>query len=80
MRRLLQMREFVGQVVRIRRQDGCVRHAQLQGVRHLDSAGSITRLSGTIQDVTEIKEAEERIRHLAYYDAITWDCPIASSS
>jgi len=71
MRRLLQMREFVGQVVRIRRQDGGVRHAQLQGVRHLDSAGSITRLSGTIQDVTEIKEAEERIRHLAYYDAIT---------
>ena len=71
MRRLLKMREFVGQVVRIRRQDGGVRHAQLQGVRHLDSAGSITRLSGTIQDVTEIKEAEERIRHLAYYDAIT---------
>src|SRR6185295_14785327 len=71
MRRLLQMREFVGQVVRIRRQDGGLRHAQLQGVRHLDSAGSITRLSGTIQDVTEIKEAEERIRHLAYYDAIT---------
>ena len=71
MRRLLQMREFVGQVVRIRRQDGGLRHAQLQGVRHLDSAGSITRLSGTIQDVTEIKEAEERIRHLAYYDGIT---------
>jgi len=71
MRRLLKMREFVGQVVRIRRHDGSVRHAQLQGVRHLDSAGSVTRLSGTIQDVTEIKEAEERIRHLAYYDGIT---------
>jgi diguanylate cyclase (GGDEF)-like protein/PAS domain S-box-containing protein len=71
MRRLLKMREFVGQVVRIRRHDGSVRHAQLQGVRHLDSAGSVTRLSGTIQDVTEIKQAEERIRHLAYYDGIT---------
>jgi PAS domain S-box-containing protein len=71
MRRLLKMREFVGQVVRIRRHDGSVRHARLQGVRHLDSAGSVTRLSGTIQDVTEIKEAEERIRHLAYYDGIT---------
>ena len=62
MRHLLKMREFVGQVVRIQRQDGSVRHARLQGVRHLDSAGSVTRLSGTIQDVTEIKEAEERIR------------------
>ena len=70
-RRLLKMREFVGQVVRIQRHDGSVRHAQLQGVRHLDSTGSVARLSGTIQDVTEIKEAEERIRHLAYYDGIT---------
>ncbi len=29
------------------------------------------RLSGTIQDVTELKEAEQRIRYLAYYDGIT---------
>ena len=34
-------------------------------------AGTIQHLSGTIQDVTELKRAEERIRHLAYYDGIT---------
>jgi len=71
MRRLLKTGEFNGQVVRIRRRDASVRYAQLQAVGHLDAAGTVTRLSGTIQDVTEIKEAEQRIRYLAYYDGVT---------
>ena len=51
--------------------DGSVRHIQLQGVGSFDTAGIGHTTIGTIQDVSEIKRAEERIRHLAYYDGIT---------
>ena len=37
----------------------------------LDDDGSVTRVSGTIQDVTEQREAEEKLRYMAYYDALT---------
>jgi len=33
--------------------------------------GQVTRLFGTVQDVTERRQTEERIRHLAYYDSVT---------
>ena len=41
-----------------------LRHAQLQCISTRDAAGVLTQLSGTIQDVTELKEAEQRIRYL----------------
>jgi GGDEF domain-containing protein len=44
---------------------------QLQAIGTRDAAGTISQIAGTIQDVTELKEAEQRIRHLAYYDGIT---------
>ncbi len=31
----------------------------------------LTSLIGTVQDITEFKEQEEKIRHLAYYDGVT---------
>ena len=43
-------------------------HAELTSV--LDAADALF-LTGTIQDVTERKRAEEQIRLLAYYDALT---------
>ncbi len=49
--------------------DGSVRHVHLRGV-HRGSA-PVRVLSGTIQDVTERKRAEEQIRYLAYYDGLT---------
>lgn len=33
--------------------------------------GEITHLVGTIQDITEYKAQEHKIRHLAYYDGVT---------
>lgn len=33
--------------------------------------GEIIRLIGTVQDITERKEQENKIRHLAYYDEVT---------
>ncbi|HBA87153.1 MAG TPA: diguanylate cyclase [Geobacter sp.] len=44
-------------------------HAELVTV--LDEAGDPVCLTGTIQDITERKHAEEQIRLLAYYDALT---------
>ena len=44
-------------------------HAELATV--LDECGDSLCLIGTIQDITERKRAEEQIRLLAYYDALT---------
>ena len=44
-------------------------HAELVTV--LDKGGCAVCLTGTIQDITERKHAEEQIRQLAYYDALT---------
>jgi diguanylate cyclase (GGDEF)-like protein len=44
-------------------------HAELVTV--LDEGGVPVCLTGTIQDITERKHAEEQIRQLAYYDALT---------
>src|SRR5581483_1136634 len=43
----------------------------MQAMGNLDAAGTVIRISGTIQDVTELKEAEQRIRYLAHYDGST---------
>jgi predicted signal transduction protein with EAL and GGDEF domain len=58
-------------MIRLRRADGSLRHAQMQGLCTLDAGGTVAQLSATIQDVTELKEAEQRIRYLAYYDPTT---------
>jgi PAS domain S-box-containing protein len=71
MRRALKTGEFEAQVIRVQRPDGGLRHVQLHGLGKLDNAGTVVHLSGTIQDVTELKEAEQRIRFLAHYDGIT---------
>jgi diguanylate cyclase (GGDEF)-like protein len=44
-------------------------HAQGEVIRGTD--GGVAGLAGTIQDVTERRQAEERIRRLAYFDAQT---------
>ena len=71
LRNALQTGELSGKVVRIMRPDGSLRHVQLQAMGSSDAAGTISQIAGTIQDVTELKEAEQRIRYLAYYDGIT---------
>ena len=71
MRHFIRTGEFEGRVVRLQLADGQLRHAQLQCISARDAAGAIIQLSGTIQDVTELKEAEQRIRHLRDYDGTT---------
>ena len=68
---LLRTGNFSGEGARIVLPDGSLRHIQLQGIGTFDACGNLQHLNGTIQDVSEIKRAEERIRHLAYYDGIT---------
>lgn len=56
---------------RLLRPDGTIRSALCQVEAERDAAGALVRLHGIVQDVTERRQAEERIRHLAYYDTVT---------
>jgi PAS domain S-box-containing protein len=44
-------------------------HSEAEVMR--DAQGQPTKLSGTIQDITERKKAESQIRFLAFYDSLT---------
>lgn len=43
--------------------------ANIRAVR--DADGNVTLLEGTIEDITERKQAQEQVQYLAYYDALT---------
>jgi diguanylate cyclase (GGDEF)-like protein/PAS domain S-box-containing protein len=62
---------FAGQDVRMVRPDGGVRHVRLHAQGSVDPSGTTTRVAGSVQDVTELREAEQRIRYLAYFDGPT---------
>ncbi len=47
------------------------RHVHVLGQIARQRTGSGVRIAGTIQDITERTRAEERIKSLAYYDALT---------
>jgi len=46
-------------------------HVQQQIEAVLDGTGKVTRVVGTLQDITERRLSEEKIRQLAYYDSLT---------
>ncbi|ALC18030.1 diguanylate cyclase [Desulfuromonas soudanensis] len=48
-----------------------LRHLRAQGTTACDLPEATTRIFGTIQDITEHKQAEERMHFLAYYDPLT---------
>ncbi|MFO1372332.1 MAG: EAL domain-containing protein [Candidatus Competibacteraceae bacterium] len=50
---------------------GGVRHVRQQIEAILDASGCASHLYGTLQDVTELHQAEERIRELAFIDSLT---------
>ncbi len=56
---------------RIRWPDGEQRTVYHQGEVVRDDAGRPSLMTGIVQDVTEIKETEEQIRMLAFYDGLT---------
>ena len=50
---------------------GTSRVLRAQGEPVLDDAGQVSRVIGTLQDITERTATEDRIRFLAYYDSLT---------
>ena len=57
---------------RIVHRDGSVHHVHQQvEVTERDATGRATQLAGAVNDITRHKDAEEQIRRLAYYDALT---------
>ena len=54
-----------------RRNDGVVRHLDMRARYFYDEAGQPVRSVGVVIDVTERKEAEERLAHAARHDALT---------
>ena len=55
---------------RIERPDGEVRHVHALSAPEFDQAGAHTRSVGTIQDVTERKQAEEQLRQAQKMEAV----------
>ena len=51
--------------------DGTLRWLAAKGSAERSASGEPLRLVGIIHDVTQRKEFEEQIRHLAYYDSLT---------
>ncbi|QDX81415.1 hypothetical protein B9N43_09260 [Denitratisoma sp. DHT3] len=51
--------------------DGRVKHVHERGEIRYAADGTPSMVQGTVQDVTERKQSEERIHRLAYYDALT---------
>jgi diguanylate cyclase (GGDEF)-like protein len=66
---LIRQGRTLDSILRLRLVDGATRHVHLRGVAR--GAGAIESVSGTLQDVSERKRAEEQIRYLAYYDGLT---------
>jgi diguanylate cyclase (GGDEF)-like protein len=56
---------------RIVRRDGSLQHIQQQAEATVDESGRVIGLSGTLQDITEHRQTEEKIRQLAYCDSLT---------
>ena len=63
-------RSFSGEM-RIRNQDETTTVIFHQGTSETDERGCVTRIQGTIQDITERKRAEQQIRRLALFDGLT---------
>lgn len=53
------------------RPDGRIHHMESRGGVIRDTEGRVSRVVVVSQDITERKLAEERIQHLAHYDALT---------
>jgi PAS domain S-box-containing protein len=56
---------------RILRADGLERVVQQEIEANLDGSNKSISVVGTVQDVSERKQAEQRIRYLAFYDNVT---------
>ena len=56
---------------RFRRRDGSYADILDRGHVMRDASGATVRMIGTMQDITELKQAQLRIEHLAYHEPVT---------
>ncbi len=56
---------------RLRGRDGTTRVVHIEAEVEYDSRGRAIKVHGILQDITDRREAEDRIRHLANYDSLT---------
>ena len=56
---------------RITQPDGSVRSIRDRAFPIQDASGEVYRIAGIAEDITERKQAEETIRHMAFYDSLT---------
>jgi diguanylate cyclase (GGDEF)-like protein/PAS domain S-box-containing protein len=56
---------------RVRREDGSYRWMLSRGLAVLDSNRYVYRMTGSLTDVTEQKQAEKQLLHNAFHDALT---------
>ncbi|MGB0956080.1 MAG: sensor domain-containing diguanylate cyclase [Panacagrimonas sp.] len=59
------------QIVRYRHASGKTVWVRCRGVAIRDAAGKPVRMLGAHNDITEMKELEEKLRHMAYSDVLT---------
>jgi len=71
MERLSKSGESIDASQRLVMRDGSIRHIHILGHMRRTEETSTRIMAGTIQDITERKHAEDQIRYLAYYDALT---------
>ncbi|WP_085316787.1 putative bifunctional diguanylate cyclase/phosphodiesterase [Derxia lacustris] len=57
--------------LRLLRDDGSLVHVQCEGEVDAEEGGRVVRISGTCLDITQRKEAEQRVRALAEFDVLT---------
>ncbi|WP_051379038.1 EAL domain-containing response regulator [Derxia gummosa] len=57
--------------LRLLREDGGIVHVQCEGEVDAEEDDAVVRISGTCLDITQRKEAEQRVRALAEFDALT---------
>lgn len=58
-------------LLRLLRPDGEIRHVWANTQAGLGPEGKVTRLYGTLQDITERVEAEQRLRRATHFDPLT---------
>jgi diguanylate cyclase (GGDEF)-like protein/PAS domain S-box-containing protein len=56
---------------RIIHKDGRIRWIKNTPVPHVDQQGRLVAYDGLVSDITDRKEAERKLKHVAYYDALT---------